>query len=86
MKALELKEATAPLADYARDAKEEPVVLLVNGQPVAALLALENVDLETVKLSNDPQFIALIEHSRQRQQQEGGLSSDEVRRRLGLTK
>jgi len=31
------------------------------------------------------QSIALIEHSRARQQAEGGISSEEMRRRLGLT-
>jgi len=81
---LELIEAVAPLADYARNVKQEPVILLLDGEPVAALLSIENVDLETVKLSNDPDFIALIEHSRKRQREEGGISSDEMRLRLGL--
>ena len=31
-----------------------------------------------------PRFLAIIERSRARQKAEGGLSSDEMRRRLGL--
>ena len=38
----------------------------------------------TVSLSTNPQFLALIERSRARQESEGGISSDEMRWRLGL--
>lgn len=84
MKTVELAKATAPLAEYARDVSKEPVILTVAGRPVAALVAIENADLETATLSTDPQFLALIERSRARQKAEGGISSQEMRRRLGL--
>jgi antitoxin (DNA-binding transcriptional repressor) of toxin-antitoxin stability system len=83
MKTLEVAQATAPLADYARDMKNEPLILTMNGTPVAALIPLENADIETVTLSTHPQFLALIERSRTRQKTEGGISSEEMRRRLG---
>jgi antitoxin (DNA-binding transcriptional repressor) of toxin-antitoxin stability system len=83
MKILEVAQATAPLADYARDMKNEPLILTMNGTPVAALIPLENADIETVTLSTHPQFLALIERSRTRQKTEGGISSEEMRRRLG---
>ncbi|MBI3961640.1 MAG: hypothetical protein HY335_02725 [Deinococcus sp.] len=86
MKTLELAKAIAPLSEYARDVSEEPVILTVDGKPVAALVAIENADLETVTLSTHPQFLALIERSRARQKAEGGISSEEMRRRLGLTR
>jgi antitoxin (DNA-binding transcriptional repressor) of toxin-antitoxin stability system len=63
--------------------KNEPLILTINGKPIAALIPLENVDLETVTLSTHPQFLALIERSRTRQKTEGGISSEEMRRRLG---
>ncbi len=84
MKTLEMDKATAPLAEYARDINKEPVVLTVKGKPVAALVPIENADLETVTLSTHPQFLALIERSRSRQKSEGGISSKEMRHRLGL--
>ncbi len=84
MKMLELAKATAPLAEYASNVSKEPVILTVGGKPVAALVAIENADLETVTLSIHPQFLALIERSRARQKAEGGISSKEMRRRLGL--
>lgn len=84
MKILEMESATGPLADYARDAGEEPIILTEDGKPVAALVPIENADLETVALSTNPQFLDLIARSRARQAAEGGVSSAEVRRRLGL--
>jgi prevent-host-death family protein len=82
MKTVELAQATAPLADYARDVNKEPVVVTVRGRPVAALMPIENADRETATLSTSPQFLALIERSRQRHAAEGGISSDQMRRRL----
>ena len=84
MKTVELNQATASLAEYAREVKTEPVLLTEHGNPVAALLSLENVDLESLNLSTNPQFIQIIEQSRARLAAEGGISSDEMRRRLGL--
>lgn len=86
MKTVEMQKATAPLAEYARNMKGEPVILTVEGEPVAALVAIENTDLETASLSTNTEFIALIERSRARQKAEGGTSGEEMRRRLGLRK
>jgi len=83
MKTLEMAKATAPLAKYAQEAKREPVIVTRDGKPIAALVHIENADLETVTLSTNPQFIALIERSRARQKAEGGIPSTEMRRRLG---
>jgi hypothetical protein len=53
---------------------------------VATPLPIENTDMETAALSYNPKFLAIIERSRARQKAEGGISSDEMRRRLGLKK
>ena len=84
MKTLEMTKATAPLADYVRKVRKEPVIVTRNGKPVAALVSVENADLETVALSVEPQFLALIERSRARQKADGGIPSADMRRRLGL--
>lgn len=83
MKIIELSEAKSSLAEYANRVSEEPLVIAVDGKPLAALVSLENVDLEAISLSMNPQFMALIEDSRTRQRREGGISSKEMRRRLG---
>jgi prevent-host-death family protein len=82
MKTLEMSKATASLADYAREVDKEPVIVTRHGRPVAALMPIENADRETVSLSTNARFLALIERSRQRHEAEGGISSDEMRRRL----
>jgi len=84
MKTIELAEATSSLADYARDVGQGSLVVTRNGKPVAALVAVGDADLETVSLSTNPKFIAIIEDSRRRLREEGGISSDELRRRLGI--
>ena len=48
MKTIEMAEATASLAEYAREISKEPVILTVDGKPAAALVSVANADLETV--------------------------------------
>lgn len=86
MKIVEIAEANETLAKYASGLTEEPVIITSNGQPIAALVTLENVDMETISLSTNPKFIELIERSRAKRSSEGGVSSVEMRRRLGLSK
>ena len=76
--------STASLAENAQDVRNKPVLLTEHGQPIAALLSLENVDAESLSLSANPQFLEIIEQSRARLAAEGGISSDEMRRRFGL--
>ena len=84
MKTLELNKATAPIAQYARGIKKGPMIFTSHGRPIAALVYIPNADAETISLTTNPQFLAIIERSRLRQKLEGGISSDEMRRRLGL--
>ena len=82
MKVVEKQEATRTLAEYASEIRSGTVVITDHGQPVAALVAIENADTETVSLSTNPQFLDLIERSRSRVSDEGGVSSKEMRRRF----
>ncbi len=84
MKTLEMTKATAPRAEYAEKVNKEPVILTKHGKPFAALVSLEDVDTEIVKLSSNPKFMALIERSRAQRKIKGGISSAEMRKRLGL--
>jgi antitoxin (DNA-binding transcriptional repressor) of toxin-antitoxin stability system len=82
MKTVEMAKATASLKEYARNVSKETLVLTLHGKPVAALVPIVNADSETVTLSTDSGFLALIERSRARQKAEGGISSAEMRQRL----
>ena len=84
MKTLELEKATAPLVQYARGVKKGPMIFTSHGRPVVALIYIPNADAETIFLSTNPKFLAIIERSRLRQKIEGGISSEDMRRRLGL--
>jgi len=84
VKTVDIDEATMSLAECTRAAGQEALVITDQGKPVAVLLPLENTDLETASLSSSPRFLRLIERSRSRMNQEGGISSAEVRRQLGL--
>ena len=49
---------------------------------MAALVQIENADMEIVALSTNPEFIKLIERSRARVRADGAISSEEMRRRF----
>ncbi|MCH8045093.1 MAG: hypothetical protein IID44_15385 [Planctomycetes bacterium] len=64
MKIIEQADATSTLAEYASDIESGTVIVTSQGRPVAALVPIENADLETVTLSTNRKFIDLIERSR----------------------
>jgi antitoxin (DNA-binding transcriptional repressor) of toxin-antitoxin stability system len=82
MKTVEITEATHPLADYLPGIQAEPLVITDQGTPTAVILPLTNVDLESLSLGTNPEFLALIERSRARARDEGELSAAEMRRRV----
>lgn len=79
---VELTDATQSLADYAQQVDEGAIIVTINGRPIAAVVALPNTDAETLALSQNPHFLAIIERSRTRQRQEGGLTSAQMRQRF----
>ena len=83
MKTIELSEVSA-LAPLVQPGSQEPVILTQNGQAIAAIVPTDERDVESLLLSINPQFQAVLDRSQQRFESEGGLSSAEVRRRLGL--
>jgi prevent-host-death family protein len=82
MKVVERADATRSLAEYVGEIESGPVVVTNQGRPVAALVPIENADLETVALSTNRQVLELIERSRARVRAEGGIRSQEMQRRF----
>ena len=65
MKEIELSSAVRPLAEYAMDLKKDEVLVVTkHRRPVAAVVALRDLDRESVALSFHPKFLAIIEKSR----------------------
>ncbi len=83
MKTIEISQASRPLSDYVAEV-EEPLVILRNGAPVAAVVSLAGEDFESLSLSTNEDFMALIERSRQQTREGDTLSLAEMRQRLGL--
>src|SRR5947209_4035086 len=84
MKKLSLQKATGSLAEYARALNGQPLVVTAGGKPIAALVPVDGVDLETLAVGTNPEFLDLIERSRRRQRAPEGRTLDEVRRRLEI--
>ena len=82
MKLVEKVNATHTLAEYASNIQGEAIIVTDKGCPVAALIPIENADVETVTLSTNEQFLKLIERSRASVREEGGISSKEMRLRF----
>ncbi len=82
MKTIEKSDATESLASYSGHTEDFPIVVTDNGQPIAALMPVPNTDVETISLSTNPEFLSLIARSRTRQAKEGGISNQEMRRRM----
>jgi len=80
MKKIELTEATKPLAEYVKEMDGQSVMIMYKGVALAALVPLDNADYETVALSTNPEFIAMLERSRARGRKEGGISTEEMRK------
>ena len=85
MKIVEMNEAKGSLSDYARRNRRHAVVVTKRGRPVSALLPLQKgADLERLALSLNARFRAILDKSQAEVRAGKVVSSEEVRRLLGL--
>ena len=80
MKLLEKDQAIASLAEYVDEVGQDAIVVTSEGKPIAVLTGLGNGDIESVSLSTNSKFMFIIERARRRYKDEGGVSSEDVRR------
>ena len=64
MKSIDIEKSKTPLAQVVAAASGVVVVLKSGRTPVAAVISLEAIDLESLSLSTDPRFLAIIEEGR----------------------
>lgn len=76
MKTVEISQVYSVLENY--DRNELPLILTRNGQPIAALFSIEDVDLETLSVSINPKFINILEQSRKSQKEEGRIFLEDI--------
>lgn len=82
MKTIDAAEATDTLSDYARKGLKEGLVVTRRGKPLLALTPIRRRDWESIAVATNPKLLAIIERSRRSRRP--GLSTEEMRRRLGL--
>ena len=80
MKTIDLNDATEPLAEYVKHMEGEEITIVHKGVPLAVLRPAGNDDYESVQMSTNPEFIALLERSRKSIKEGRGLSAEEVRK------
>jgi antitoxin (DNA-binding transcriptional repressor) of toxin-antitoxin stability system len=84
MRSIEVTHANNSLGQSVRDLAGEPLVVTEDGVPVAALVPIAELDLESLSLGGNPRFLAIIEEARAQCRQGFGLSTEDVRREQGL--
>ena len=85
MKTVEMAAATAPLADYARLARNEVVVVTLRGKPVATVMSVpKGADWESLAIGSHRTFLDIMERSRVAHRERGGISPGEMRRHFGI--
>jgi antitoxin (DNA-binding transcriptional repressor) of toxin-antitoxin stability system len=83
MKTIELSNVAA-LVPILQSGSREPLIVTQDGQTVAAVVPANNEEAESLLLSVNSQFDAILERSQKRLEAEGPVSSADVRSRLGL--
>jgi prevent-host-death family protein len=76
MRKVEISEISSVLENYQKT--EQPLILTRNGEPIAALFPVEDVDMETLSISMNQKFISIIEKSRQSQKEEGRIFLEDI--------
>ena len=73
MKIVPLYEVKNRLSAYVQEAAQGPIVITKNGKPCAALIHVEaDEDIETLLLSRNPEFLALLDKSVEKTKKQGG--------------
>jgi hypothetical protein len=82
MKKIDIVQATNSIEQYTRELGAEPLVLTEGGQAIAALLPINDEDLESITLYLSPKFQAMIERAREEHRNGASIPADDVRREL----
>lgn len=86
MKIAPLAEVKDRFSAYIDESRESPVIVTRNGRPVAMIVAIQDEDdLDAMLLVHNTRFVQLLEEARQRVHVGGGISLDELRRRLAAS-
>ena len=82
MKTIDLDKAYKPLSEYTKEIDKEILILKSKDKPVAAIVSLKNVDVESISLSTNPEFLEIIENSRREFKLGKRISFDEMKKEI----
>jgi prevent-host-death family protein len=83
MKIASIADIKARLSAYLRETQQGPVIVTRNGKAVAVLLAVTDEDeLERLVLAHSPKFQALLDQSRRRIEDTGGIPHEQFWREV----
>jgi hypothetical protein len=76
-------EANNPILKALVEMVSDDVVIITSGnKPICAVIQVDEEDLQTWRLGENPEFLAIMQRSWERLQREGGVSLPEARQRL----
>jgi len=83
MTTVSVQSSSINLVELVKLARKDLVVLRNKGKASFALVQLDEGDLEALALSQNPDFMAMLDKARARYDERGGLSLEEVKQRFG---
>ena len=84
MKTIELTVDSRDLAEVADEAGGELVLLTRNRKPFMAMVPVDGLDEETISLSDNRTFLAVIEKAREEARRGATFSLDKIKTEFGL--
>jgi len=82
MTIIRLEEGKITLADVAQMVTQGPVLVTRHGEPVMAVIGLEDEEAEAWLLGQSLDLMELVENARRQLREEGGISLEDMRREL----
>ena len=83
MKIASVADIKARLSAYLKESEQGPVVVTSNGKAVAVLLAvMDDDELERLVLAHSPKFQAMLDKSRRRIEETGGIPHEQFWREV----
>jgi len=79
-----LEQDRLTLRELAELAQNGPVLITEHGQPVVAVIALDEAEAEAWLMGQSEELMEIVEQSRRRLRDEGGLSLKDMRQELEL--
>lgn len=82
MKTISIAEAQANFKTVLEDSQKEKIIITENGRAIAALVPLEESDLETLALSENAELNQILTEAEERIQKTRGIKHDDFWRSL----